>query len=111
MHRGGEETGMLRKILVAWLRRTEILRHEQHQGAKDRCTLVLPRLLAALRTHLRNTPQSLLPLPAGKCPSQIQTAHRLYSAAGNSAGIAAEGGLYGLSMASPRIPALPCCRK
>lgn len=74
------------------------LKVRQGKGAKDRYTLLSPRLLEALRRYWRFTrPQLwLFPNNAGDGPLYDQMAQRMYHAARHAAGIAHGGGIHSL---------------
>jgi integrase/recombinase XerD len=75
------------------------LRVEQGKGAKDRYTLLSPRLLAELRRYwaLHRPKQWLFPSPrTPEQPLSAHTAHRIYHAAKDRAGITKAGGIHGL---------------
>jgi len=75
------------------------LRVEQGKGAKDRYTLLSPRLLTELRGYwLAHRPKLWL-FPSPRTPEQAlskHTAHRIYHAAKDRAGITKEGGIHAL---------------
>lgn len=96
--------GGLRVSEVCQLKVTDIdsqrmtIRIEQGKGAKDRYTLLSPRLLAELRRYwLANRPKPWL-FPGGRAaePMAVQTAQRIYGAAKDRAGIAKDCGIHGL---------------
>ena len=70
----------------------------QGKGAQDRYTLLSARLLEMLRRYWRDQrPRTwLFPNRSGSAPIDINTAHRIYCAARNAAGIAPEGGIHTL---------------
>ena len=74
------------------------LRVEQGKGAKDRDTLLSPRLLEELRAYWREyrPSQWLFPARGGKGPMDVSTAQKLYSAAKGRAGITKRGGIHAL---------------
>ncbi len=74
------------------------LRVEQGKGAKDRYTLLSPRLLAELRAYWRayRPGQWLFPARDPMRPVSEHTVHRLYHAAKARAGIAKQGGIHSL---------------
>ena len=74
------------------------LRVEQGKGAKDRDTLLSPRLLEELRAYWREyrPSQWLFPARGGKRPMDVSTAQKLYSAAKGRAGITKRGGIHAL---------------
>ncbi len=74
------------------------LRVEQGKGAKDRYTLLSPRLLAELRGYWRayRPAQWLFPARDPMRPISEHTVHRLYHAAKARAGIAKQGGIHSL---------------
>ncbi len=74
------------------------LRVEQGKGAKDRDTLLSPRLLEELRAYWRQYRPALWLFPArgGKQPMDISTAQKLYYAAKGRAGITKRGGIHAL---------------
>ena len=75
------------------------IRVEQGKGAKDRYTLLSPRLLTELRRYwLAERPGRWL-FAAGRTPDQPlnkKTAHLIYHAAKDRAGITKEGGIHAL---------------
>lgn len=76
-----------------------MLRVEQGKGAKDRYTLLSPRLLEELRRYwLLHRPRLwLFPSPRGpEQPLSKHTAHRIYHAAKDRAGITKAGGIHAL---------------
>ncbi len=76
-----------------------MLRVEQGKGAKDRYTLLSPRLLEELRRYwqLHRPRQWLFPSPrVPEQPLSKHTAHRIYHAAKDRAGIAKAGGIHAL---------------
>ena len=70
----------------------------QGKGAQDRYTLLSPRLLEMLRRYWRDQrPRTwLFPNRSGRAPIDVNTAHRIYCAARDAAGIAPEGGIHSL---------------
>ena len=70
----------------------------QGKGARDRYTLLSARLLAMLRHYWREQRPRiwLFPNRVGNTPIDIRTAHRIYCAARDAAGIAPEGGIHSL---------------
>lgn len=74
------------------------LRVEQGKGAKDRYTLLSPRLLAELRAYWRQYRPALwlFPARAGKRPMDVSTAQKFYTAAKGRAGITKQGGIHAL---------------
>lgn len=76
-----------------------MLRVEQGKGAKDRYTLLSPRLLEELRRYwLLHRPKLWL-FPSLRDPNHPlpkQTAHRIYHAAKDRAGITKDGGIHAL---------------
>lgn len=74
------------------------LKVRQGKGGQDRYTLLSPRLLDTLRQYWcdRRPRQWLFPNPSGNAPIEISTAHRIYCAARDAAGIAREGGIHTL---------------
>lgn len=70
----------------------------QGKGAKDRYTLLSPRLLDELRAYWRlcRPRRWLFPNTDGQAPLYDQTAQRIYCAARDAAGIAPEGGIHTL---------------
>ncbi len=75
------------------------LRVEQGKGAKDRYTLLSPRLLAELRRYwaLHRPKLWLFPSPRDpEHPLSQHTAHRIYHAAKDRAGITKAGGIHAL---------------
>jgi len=70
----------------------------QGKGAQDRYTLLSPRLLEMLRRYWRDQrPRTwLFPNRSGSAPIDVNTAHRIYCAARDAAGIAPEGGIHSL---------------
>jgi integrase/recombinase XerD len=75
------------------------LRVEQGKGAKDRYTLLSPRLLAELRRYwcVYHPKQWLFPSPrTPDQPLSKHTAHRIYHAAKDRAGITKAGGIHAL---------------
>jgi site-specific recombinase XerD len=97
--------GGLRVSEVCRLKVTDIdsqrmtIRIEQGKGAKDRYTVLSPRLLTELRRYwLANRPQPWL-FPGGRSaeePMQVQTAQRIFRAAKDRAGITKDCGIHGL---------------
>jgi integrase/recombinase XerD len=75
------------------------IRVEQGKGAKDRYTMLSPRLLTELRRYwLVNRPQPWL-FPGGRVaaePMAVQTAQRIFRAAKDRAGITKDCGIHGL---------------
>ncbi|MGH8701377.1 MAG: tyrosine-type recombinase/integrase [Burkholderiales bacterium] len=75
------------------------LRIEQGKGAKDRYTLLSPRLLAELRRYWSLSRPRLWLFPSPRDPEQPlskHTAHRIYHAAKDRAGITKAGGIHAL---------------
>ncbi len=74
------------------------LRVEQGKGAKDRDTLLSPRLLEELRAYWREyrPPLWLFPARDGKRPMDVSTAQKFYTAAKQRAGITKRGGIHAL---------------
>lgn len=74
------------------------LRIEQGKGAKDRDTLLSPRLLEELRAYWRQYRPArwLFPARGGQGPMDPSTAQKLYSAAKLRAGITKRGGIHAL---------------
>jgi site-specific recombinase XerD len=75
------------------------LRVEQGKGAKDRYTLLSPRLLAELRRYWCVYRPRLWLFPSPRDPDQPfskHTAHRIYHAAKDRAGITKAGGIHAL---------------
>ena len=74
------------------------LRVEQGKGARDRDTLLSPRLLAELRAYWRQyrPTQWLFPARDGKLPMDVSTAQKFYYAAKLKAGITKRGGIHAL---------------
>jgi len=74
------------------------LKVRQGKGGQDRYTLLSPRLLDTLRQYWcdRRPRQWLFPNASGNGPIEICTAHRIYCAARDAAGIAREGGIHTL---------------
>ncbi len=74
------------------------LKVRQGKGARDRYTLLSPRLLDMLRRYWcdRRPRQWLFPNRSGSAPIEIKTAQRIYCAARDAAGIAPEGGIHSL---------------
>lgn len=70
----------------------------QGKGAQDRYTLLSPRLLEILRRYWSNQRPRiwLFPNRSGSTAIDIRTAHRIYCAARDAAGIAPEGGIHSL---------------
>jgi site-specific recombinase XerD len=70
----------------------------QGKGARDRYTLLSPRLLEMLRRYWRDQRARtwLFPNRSGSAPIEIKTAQRIYCAARDAAGIAPEGGIHSL---------------
>jgi len=70
----------------------------QGKGARDRYTLLSPRLLEMLRCYWRDQrPRTwLFPNRSGSTAIDIRTVHRIYCAARDAAGIAPEGGIHSL---------------
>ena len=70
----------------------------QGKGAQDRYTLLSPRLLEMLRRYWRDQRPRvwLFPNHSHGAPISINTACRMYYAARDAAGIAAEGGIHSL---------------
>ncbi len=68
------------------------------KGAKDRYTLLSPRLLEMLRRYWRDQrPHTwLFPNRSGVAPIEVKTAQRIYCAARDAVGIAPEGGIHSL---------------
>ena len=97
--------GGLRVSEVCQLRITDIdsqrmtIRIEQGKGAKDRYTMLSPRLLTELRRYwLANRPAHWL-FPGARAaaePLAVQTAQRIYRAAKDRAGITKDCGIHGL---------------
>jgi len=76
-----------------------MLRVEQGKGAKDRYTLLSPRLLDELRRYwlLHRPRQWLFPSPrVPELPLSKHTVHRIYHAAKDRAGITKAGGIHAL---------------
>jgi len=97
--------GGLRLLEVCHLKLADIdsermtLRVEQGKGAKDRYTLLSPRLLVELRRYwaLHRPKQWLFPSPrTPDQPLSKHTAHRIYHAAKDRAGITKAGGIHAL---------------
>jgi integrase/recombinase XerD len=93
----------LRLLEVCYLKLTDIdsdrmtIRVEQGKGAKDRYTLLSPRLLEELRRYwFAYRPQQwLFPSPRDrKRPLSAHTAHRIFHAAKDRAGITKAGGIH-----------------
>jgi integrase/recombinase XerD len=74
------------------------LRVEQGKGAKDRYTLLSPRLLAELRRYwaAERPREWLFPGPSGLKPIGVKTAQRLYHRAKAGAQITKQGGIHAL---------------
>ena len=74
------------------------LRVEQGKGAKDRDTLLSPRLLEELRAYWRQYRPArwLFPARDGKRPMDVSTAQKFYTAAKQRAGITKRGGIHAL---------------
>jgi integrase/recombinase XerD len=75
------------------------LRVEQGKGAKDRYTLLSPRLLAELRRYWCVYHPKLWLFPSPRAPEQPlskHTAHRIFHAAKDRAGITKAGGIHAL---------------
>ena len=74
------------------------LRVEQGKGAKDRDTLLSPRLLEELRAYWREyrPSQWVFPARGGKRPMDVSTAQKFYYAAKGRAGITKRGGIHAL---------------
>lgn len=75
------------------------LRVEQGKGAKDRYTLLSPRLLAELRRYWLACRPRLWLFPSPRDPDQPlskHTAHRIFHAAKDRAGITKAGGIHAL---------------
>ncbi len=74
------------------------LRVEQGKGAKDRDTLLSPRLLEELRAYWRQYRPAVWLFPArdGKRPMDTSTAQKFYYAAKRQAGITKRGGIHAL---------------
>jgi integrase/recombinase XerD len=74
------------------------LRVEQGKGAKDRDTLLSPRLLEELRAYWRayQPTRCLFPGRDGKQPMDVSTAQKLYYTAKQRAGITKRGGIHAL---------------
>jgi site-specific recombinase XerD len=97
--------GGLRVSEVCQLKVTDIdsqrmtIRVEQGKGAKDRYTLLSPRLLTELRRYwLAHRPQPWL-FPGARMlaePMRVQTAQRIFRAAKDRVGIAKDCGIHGL---------------
>ena len=79
------------------------LRVEQGKGAKDRDTLLSPRLLAELRAYWREyrPTRCLFPGRDGKQPMNVSTAQQCYTAAKQRAGFTKRGGIQALRHAPP----------
>ena len=97
--------GGLRLLEVCHLKLTDIdsermtLRVEQGKGAKDRYTLLSPRLLVELRRYWCVYRPKLWLFPSPRDPEQphsAHTAHRIYHAAKDRAGITKAGGIHAL---------------
>jgi len=74
------------------------LRVEQGKGAKDRDTLLSPRLLEELRAYWREyrPTQWLFSVRGGQRPMDVSTAQKYYYAAKGKAGITKRGGIHAL---------------
>ena len=74
------------------------LKVRQGKGGQDRYTLLSPRLLDTLRQYWcdRRPHTWLFPNASGRAPIEKCTAHRIYCAARDAAGIAREGGIHSL---------------
>ena len=74
------------------------LRIEQGKGAKDRDTLLSPRLLEELRAYWRQYRPArwLFPARDGQRPMDVSTAQKFYTAAKGRAGITKRGGIHAL---------------
>jgi site-specific recombinase XerD len=74
------------------------IRVEQGKGAKDRYTLLSPRLLAELRAYWREyrPPQWLFAARGAQRPLDVSTAQKFYTAAKGRAGITKRGGIHAL---------------
>ena len=74
------------------------LRVEQGKGAKDRDTLLSPRLLEELRAYWRQYRPArwLFPARDGQRPMDVSTAQKFYTAAKQRAGITKRGGIHAL---------------
>ena len=74
------------------------LRVEQGKGAKDRDTLLSPRLLEELRAYWRQYRPThwLFPARDGQRPMDVSTAQKFYTAAKRRAGITKRGGIHAL---------------
>jgi len=97
--------GGLRLLEVCHLKLADIdsermtLRVEQGKGAKDRYTLLSPRLLAELRRYWCVYRPKLWLFPSPRDPEQplsAHTAHRIFHAAKDRAGITKAGGIHAL---------------
>jgi site-specific recombinase XerD len=97
--------GGLRLLEVCHLKVTDIdssrmtLRVEQGKGAKDRYTLLSPRLLTELRRYWCVYRPKLWLFPSPRDPEQphsAHTAHRIFHAAKDRAGITKAGGIHAL---------------
>ena len=97
--------GGLRLLEVCHLKVCDIdsdrmtLRVEQGKGAKDRYTLLSPRLLVELRRYWCVYHPKLWLFPSPRVPEQPlsqHTAHRIYHAAKDRAGIIKAGGIHAL---------------
>jgi len=97
--------GGLRLQEVCHLRLSDIdskrmmLRVEQGKGAKDRYTLLSPRLLEELRRYWLLYRPKLWLFPSPRVPEQPlseHTVHRIYHAAKDRAGITRDGGIHAL---------------
>jgi site-specific recombinase XerD len=94
----------LRLNEICHLRLTDIdsarmmIRIEQGKGAKDRYTLLSPRLLSELRRYwmLYRPKHWLFPSKDGEHPISDGTVHRIYHTAKGRAGIAKDGGIHSL---------------
>jgi len=88
------------------------LKVRQGKGGQDRYTLLSPRLLDMLRQYWcdRRPRQWLFPNASGNAPIEQSTAHRIYCAARDAAGIAREGGIHTLrhNSESRIIPSSHC---
>ena len=76
-----------------------MIRVEQGKGAKDRYTLLSPRLLAELRRYWALYRPRLWLFHSGRHPERAVatgTMHRVFQAAKKRAGITKEGGIHGL---------------
>jgi site-specific recombinase XerD len=97
--------GGLRLLEVCQLKLSDVdsermtLRVEQGKGAKDRYTLLSPRLLVELRRYWCVYRPRLWLFPSPRTPDQPfskHTAHRIFHAAKDRAGITKEGGIHAL---------------